>query len=68
MTRVVNCSAFPRPLLQLFWFGGDFVAAPVQPHSVAGGLHALCEELKSLSVVVCVCIEDVGIPLPHPSC
>lgn len=49
---VVNCFAFSRPLLQLFWLGGDIVAAPVQPHSVAGGLHAVCEALKLVSVMV----------------
>ncbi|KAI5628088.1 leishmanolysin-like peptidase [Silurus asotus] len=41
--------AFLRPMLQLFWLGGDIVAAPAQPHSTAGGLHAVCEELKSVS-------------------
>lgn len=57
----MNCFDFPRPLLQLFWLGGDFVVVAVQPHSVGGGLHAVCEELKSVSVMVRV-QEGCGRP------
>lgn len=52
--NVIECFAPSRPLLQLFWHGGDIVAAPVQPHSFAGGLHAVCKELKGGAQRYCI--------------
>lgn len=66
--NVMTCFVSPRPLLQFFWHGGDIVAAPAQPPSFTGGLHAVCKELKLVIVMVIGMQEALGILLLQASC